>query len=226
MSNFLTCVAVLILCLGISAAAAAPIYRWVDDKGQVHYTDQPPPGVESTPVEIDSAPDPDALEPDERLSDTVEESQRRRQRRAAEKQKEDAAERAQQSQRAVLGQQCLQARTQLAILQEQLPIYRDDEGQLRVQWGRRMFDDYQGERTYLDDTERASEVGQARENINATCRNPDDAAEQASARERWMQSELCAAAQAELRWLEEPRLRTPESELERKRAEAKKYCDY
>lgn len=31
------------LCLGASLAVAGQIYRWVDERGVTHYTDQPPP---------------------------------------------------------------------------------------------------------------------------------------------------------------------------------------
>jgi len=51
---------VLLLLLALSSAPAlAQVYRWVDDKGTVHYSDAAPPaGVKSTTVEIDLTPAP------------------------------------------------------------------------------------------------------------------------------------------------------------------------
>ena len=41
------------------AAAHAQVYRWVDAKGTVHYSDAPPPsGTKATRVEIDTRPGP------------------------------------------------------------------------------------------------------------------------------------------------------------------------
>jgi len=44
------------LCLALSAAASGgvEVYRWVDDEGQVHYSDRPSPGADR--VAIDVAP--------------------------------------------------------------------------------------------------------------------------------------------------------------------------
>jgi hypothetical protein len=40
-----------------SAAAHAQVYRWVDAKGTVHYSDSPPPaGVSATTLDIDTKP--------------------------------------------------------------------------------------------------------------------------------------------------------------------------
>lgn len=47
---------ILLFCAG---AAHAQVYRWVDAKGTVHYSDAPPPsGVKSTRIEIDTRPGP------------------------------------------------------------------------------------------------------------------------------------------------------------------------
>ena len=35
----------ILLCLFWSAAQAVPVYRWVDENGQVNYSDRPGPGA-------------------------------------------------------------------------------------------------------------------------------------------------------------------------------------
>src|SRR5215831_8447239 len=47
----------LVLVLVAAPAAAADVYRWVDEKGTVHYSNEAPPkGFKSTTVEIDAEP--------------------------------------------------------------------------------------------------------------------------------------------------------------------------
>lgn len=58
--------ALLLLLLAVAAPAAAQVYRWVDGKGTVHYSNAtPPPGVKATMIEPESkpgAPSPESLE--------------------------------------------------------------------------------------------------------------------------------------------------------------------
>ncbi len=44
----------MILCLALSAAASAgvEVYRWVDDEGQVHYSDRPSPGADRVAIDV------------------------------------------------------------------------------------------------------------------------------------------------------------------------------
>ena len=39
-----------------ATASAQEVYRWVDEDGVVHYSDQPPPGDEAEPVALDVPP--------------------------------------------------------------------------------------------------------------------------------------------------------------------------
>ncbi|HKU47654.1 MAG TPA: DUF4124 domain-containing protein [Burkholderiales bacterium] len=54
---------VLLLLLALAMPAFAQVYRWVDEKGTVHYSNAtPPPGVKSTVVERESKPGPPSPE--------------------------------------------------------------------------------------------------------------------------------------------------------------------
>jgi uncharacterized protein DUF4124 len=55
---------ILLLSLLIAASPAlAQVYRWVDDKGTVHYSNTPPPtGIKSTVVDIEARPGPQSPE--------------------------------------------------------------------------------------------------------------------------------------------------------------------
>ena len=53
--------AFLVLALLASFAASAQVYRWVDEKGRVNYSnDTPPPGVQASTVNINAQPGPPA----------------------------------------------------------------------------------------------------------------------------------------------------------------------
>jgi len=203
------------------AAAATQIYRWVDEKGNVHYGDQPPDESQAELVRPGTQPPP-ATDPDEAVQRAHEQLEAGAARRASEREARASATLAREAARAASEQSCTDARTRLAILQEQRPVYRDDQGRLHVKWDR---DTYAGPREYLDDAARVTEVARAREAIGASCRDPDDAEEQQVAREAWVRSELCATAQWELEQLQRPGSHTPRSELERGQRDVERFCN-
>ena len=47
-----TLMIVLALCAVSLNAQAERVYKWVDENGTVHYSQQPPPGHESTEMEV------------------------------------------------------------------------------------------------------------------------------------------------------------------------------
>jgi uncharacterized membrane protein len=97
---------VALVLLPLSAGAQA--YRWVDEKGQVHYSQVPPPGRSSQsvgpPPPAAAAPNQDAL--NQSLADE----------KAAEPDKRAEAERMNQA-HAQREQQCRQAREQLTYME-------------------------------------------------------------------------------------------------------------
>lgn len=196
--------------------AAQEIYKWVDEVGRVHYSDQPPEGIVAERVPL-AAPSRATRDPSEELRRVVEQADRARIARRNDRLEAQAT----RDERVLREQICSQARMTLAILQEQRPVYRDEHGQFRPQWAQ---DTYTGNRDHVDAATRAVEVARAERDIAQSCLNPGDANEQALARRRLALSELCAAGRAELTELERPSARTPRSELEPKRAAVSAYC--
>ena len=49
--------------LTLAAPAMADIYRWTDDDGQVHFGENPPPGVDAEQLDSPAAPAPSDSEP-------------------------------------------------------------------------------------------------------------------------------------------------------------------
>ena len=93
----------------LPALACAQAYRWVDDKGQVHYSQVPPPGKDAQPVGP-SAPAAAAPNQDDLNRSLAED-------KASEPQRQKEADRAFQQQ-ANVETQCRQAREQLAYMDE------------------------------------------------------------------------------------------------------------
>ena len=92
---------------GTPLLVAAEVYRWVDDRGQVHYSQVPPPGRDAQaigpPAAPQAAPNQDSL--NQSLKDA----------NAAEPKKKAEADRVAQTQ-ANLEEYCKQLREQLAYL--------------------------------------------------------------------------------------------------------------
>jgi hypothetical protein len=97
-----------LLLAAVPLAAGAQAYRWVDEKGQVHYSQTPPPGKKAEavapPRPVSSSPNQDAL------------NQSLEAERAAGPERRQAAEAAAASQQQIQ-QQCNQAREQLAFME-------------------------------------------------------------------------------------------------------------
>lgn len=109
-----------LLAAALPLAVAAQVYRWVDEKGVVHYTQTPPPGFDAK--KLDEAPPPPANTPIEQLRDyNAANAQARSEREAA---AAKAAQAEAERQRA-----CAAAQRRIQFLQNHPPqrIKRKDE---------------------------------------------------------------------------------------------------
>lgn len=204
-----------------NVAALADIYRWVDKDGRIHYSDKPSSQFESRRVRTESTDVPKQTDEGEALRRLREQSEQATKNRSEAQRARSAAEQAANEERLAQEQRCLKARKQLAVLQEQLPVYRDEKGEFRAKWS---GDTYQGKREYLDNATRASEVKVVRQNIATYCENPDNAKAQELATKKWRKSEHCAAARADLEALARPQARTSQQTLDEKRQFIEKNC--
>jgi hypothetical protein len=132
----------------VPALTASPVYKWVDDSGQVHYQDRPPhPGA--SPLTVPAAPP----------KDTALEAHLRIQRKYLRAREEERAQRRQaaaeaQQQRRHRQAQCALARRQLFDIERAQYLYRPGP---------------EGERTVVSDAERAAATGQARDAVAFWC---------------------------------------------------------
>jgi len=206
--------------MSIAVVSFGAVYKWVDEKGGVHYSDKPTDTHKTEEVNIEPGPSPEEIK---KASEKAEELKQRFHKEYDSDQLEAEKRLEEKEEQLAQEKQCLEARMQLAVLQElNLPAYRDEQGEFRAKW---KYDTYQGNREYLDDAMRASAIEQAREYVIASCVNPDDAKEQELARSKWIRSERCAKHRVELEALERPGSRAVTQDLEKKRRLVKMYCE-
>jgi hypothetical protein len=164
--------AALFLVLAATAAMAGEIYMWKDSSGRVHYSDTPPPG-QSNARAVRSSPDPapkpapaasQAAQPGTaapagqaaapKQKSIAEQDLEFRQRRA---QADEARAKAEKEQAAAEEKRrsCESARNQLAALESGQRIARFNE---------------KGEREFLEDAQRATEVERMRKVVADACK--------------------------------------------------------
>lgn len=143
----------LISLLALSAAHAAKFYKWVDERGQVHYTDSPPEHVDYEAVEGAAAASPeDAASAAERV-----ENWRARQKERQARREQRAAERAEAERLAeARTENCANARERARVLEQNTRILMPprEEG---------------GEPVRMPDDERLRQLEEARAAIREFC---------------------------------------------------------
>lgn len=205
-------VAIFIIGIVLSPVLSAQLYKWVDEKGQVHYGDKPPADAKSEtlrpPPPVGSGEE--AAQQHKRLEQAVREMESREEERRKEALDRKAAKVARKDSKNL----CLALRRELDVLDSGLPVYRDEIGQFRVQW---KSDPYQGERRYLQENEKRIEIERVRSEIAVDCGNPDDPKARRLAREQQVSAEQCEARKADLEQLRRPQSKASDDKIEAQR---------
>ncbi len=131
-----------------ASTEAADVYRWVDENGRVHYSDQPHHGGEK-PVRVAPATprDPDLAERQQR-------QQRLLQIYAEDREREEAAKRKQQAERLERERRCRQARYKVARIEQGGVFYQFDAD---------------GERRYLSEQDVEARKSRRRSEVSKWC---------------------------------------------------------
>ena len=212
--NLFACAVLALFSLG----AGSEVYKWVDDEGNVHYGDSPPENVEAEPVHVESHTPEERAPASSRLVEDAESRYRRleqeREARAAAGEKEERVRRD-------LDQRCVYLRKQLISLQQQLPVYRDEDGKFRTV---SQYDAYEGEREYLDDATRAREIEGVTVEMLLVCEKPGDRGEQFVAGWHRRTEQRCDYAQLKLKELQRDKRATRQA-LRDAQSEVDRYCD-
>lgn len=149
MKHYLT-IALLFISLGVHAE----LNKWVDAKGKVHYSDEPPPAnakVEPLDIPKDDAVSASAASAVKSIAEI--EEQFRKERKATEAAAQKAAQ--QQEEARAKQRNCDTARNNLKVLEDspRITVY-----------------DANGERGYMDDATRKQDSEQARKDVSLYCR--------------------------------------------------------
>jgi hypothetical protein len=193
--------AYVLLALALAPCALATTYRWVDERGQVHYGDTPPAGIAYeivAPPHQPPTPAPHVTPPATVIPE------------AAVPQRVPAAESL-----ATPGPddgKCVDALYQIALLGEKRRAFKPGPNDSR---------------TYIDDRDRPAEIEHLARQRDENC--GDDQATRMSQQARAAQlmqtlSPDCQSAREKLEDMLSPSTRTPDSEIERQRIYLQDHC--
>ena len=144
--------AVILLVAAIAATPAWAIYKWVDEKGVTHFSQDPPPdGRKATKVEPKVTPPSSTPAAP---TDWKKKEQDSRKQRIERDQSDEAAKAKAHNEAAERANKCNRAKRDLEVLNRQAPVYSRNE---------------RGERVYVEDKDRESEKAAARRIIEANC---------------------------------------------------------
>lgn len=142
------------LLLGLLLCAvplSAGMYKWVDENGVTHYSENPPPGRKARQIQAPPSTDPKPAEP----ASTWGERELDFRRRSIEREQAEEKKRGKEAERVALRKEaCLDAQHMLEALSIERPIYRMNE---------------KGEREYMADGTRAAAVRRMKENVETYC---------------------------------------------------------
>lgn len=148
-------VAILVLLALFSASVCASPSKWVDSQGKVHYSDNPPkndPKVEQLQIRdtISTQPSADSNYAPRSTAEMEADLKRSKDARSATEKKEEQA-RAQAQAKQI---NCANARANLSLLQQGGRLYKMDAN---------------GERAYMDDTQRQQQTDAAQSKVSEYC---------------------------------------------------------
>ena len=202
---------------GFSVPAVGQIYKWVDENGQVHFTDSPPPNQgEKVEVNVQAPP----AEPDEGELRRLELIRQADLRRAHNEPVAEAEEREVHAPARRL-KACDQARVSWYALSQSMPVYWTEDGTLRAHWAN---DTYRGERRYVADADRAATRAQLEGEIQRNCPNGHAENAAGTAYQRWLAEEWCAVYRVRLEAARDDAARTPADKIEQLEAQVRDNC--
>ena len=192
----------LLLAIAIAPCAVATTYRWVDQSGQVHYSDTPPSGVAyeivPAPHHVPASPPPAVAQ-----APAVPES-------AAPPQPAPTAEPAMPP--APDDGKCVDALYQIALLNEKRRAFKPGPDDTRI---------------YIEDPDRPAEIERLSRQRDENC--SDEQATRMSQQQRAAElmetlSPDCQSAREKLEMMLDPSTRTPDADIERQRTYLQEHC--
>ncbi len=144
-----------------AASADSEIYKWVDEEGNVHFSDcPPPPSCDAETIQAPQEPDPsDVRRAQERLNEMLEEQHVSKGEREQERLEKEHQRVLAMTVAVAKKRVCIRARQNLYVLQVQKPVFYLDE---------------KGEYVYLDDETRQAEIRRMEKLITENCETAND----------------------------------------------------
>lgn len=147
----------------IAVFAGAQVYKWIDDKGQVHFGDRPPKEQTAEEMELPEGPSEQETEKArEQLLNTLESRRARDESRREEKIGLDKERELQRAEKGSNFEICVRATQQSAVLKGKVRIFK-----LNSDWSR----------SYLEDEDRAIEIIKLNEQVKEHCKTDPDSVE-------------------------------------------------
>ncbi len=209
--RYLSIVTMLFVCV----AAAADIYKYVDENGNVVFTDEPTENAASEIVELPSYDPPSTRTPVGRVEGDRQPVQ------SLEQSEEKNLDALFQGQVSDHDRRCNEARVALEVLHQGMPVYRMAEGKYGAAWS---GDTYKGPRIYLNDADREEAIVAQLRKLALNCTDPLDEEQQEQASTEWYNEEKCKAARTYFEELVEPASRTPDQAIEEQQKIVDQYC--
>ena len=141
----------LVAAFGATTAIAQPMYKWVDEKGVTHFSQDPPPGKEKA-VKVEPKVTPPSSPA--KTTDWKKADQEARKNRLDRDQKDEYERGKAHNEAAERANRCSHAKRQLVLLERQVPLYNRND---------------KGEKVYLEDKERPAEVAHWTREAQANC---------------------------------------------------------
>ncbi len=114
----------LLLCL-LPLIGVAESYRWTDEDGKVHFSDQPPPGQDEDQAEQIELKNPEPIGQGESVERTRQELEEMRREREKREQKARRAEKRREQQRL---QKCQRESRKLSKMKNKRVLYKQEDG--------------------------------------------------------------------------------------------------
>ena len=138
-----------LFCLMSTVAAAQTMYKWVDEKGVTHFSQDPPPDGTKGAAKIEVRPTAPSAPAVDNWRDRELQSKEKRAKQGV------ADETARQKEESQRESKCRAARRQADTMENSARVFRLDD---------------KGQRVYLEDKERAADLAEARRDIAQYCR--------------------------------------------------------
>ena len=193
----------LLLILLVALFAGAQVYKWVDEKGQVHFGDCPPADCEMEEMALPQGPSDEEIEAaQEELRKTLESRKSSDEAQQEQQRKDWSEEYAGDLRESENFKRCVEARYQVAVLERRGRAFKLDRNWTRI---------------YLEDEDRPAEISRLKKRIKTHCGTAAESVKKQNIRVAEMKKALnirCVAARERLHKGADPAAKIDKQDLQ------------